>query len=488
LIDLNKPSISLKISASSGIKWISLSSVITSFLYIIEMGILAHLLSPEDFGLMAMIMVIIGFAQAYADMGISNAIIQRQDTTENQLSSLYWLNIFTGVMVCASVIAITPIIIEFYHEPRLKNLICWSALVFLITPLGQQFQILLQKNFKFFQLSIIETLATIVGVGIAIGCALNSFGVYSLILGRLSQQTVKMFMLVGSSWKKWRPSLHFSRTDLTGYLGFGLYQMGERSINYFNANLDQLLIGALVGAEALGHYNLAFNLVILPIAKINPILTRVAFPVFAKIQFDNNRLKRGYLLVIRVLSLINFPLLLGLAATAPIFIPVVFGNEWIPATKVVVILAFVALLRSTGNPLGSLLLAKGRADLGFKLNAVKLIVHIPGIYIGAHFGGMVGVAIMLLFLQILYSTLGDCLMVKIILGPCLREYLMSMIPAFILSAAMSIPVWLITILMSQPELHFLIFQIMVGVTIYLMMNLLFQRRKLHELKEMIFDR
>jgi O-antigen/teichoic acid export membrane protein len=437
---------------------------------------------------MAMIMVVIGFAQAYADMGVSNAIIHKQDTTAQQLSSLYWLNILCGAGVFVLVVVATPLIVSFYGEPRIGDLILWAALVFLITPMGQQSQIMLQKELQFSRLSMIESTATTIGVIVAILCALEGQGVFSLILGRLSQVISKTIMLVSIGWRRWRPRLHFSHRDLEGYLGFGLYQMGERSINYFNSNLDQLLIGSLVGAQALGYYSLAFNLVILPIAKINPILTRVAFPVFAKVQFDNERVKRGYLVMLRVLSLINFPLLMGLAVTAPIVVPIAFGKEWLPAVGLVQILALVALLRSTGNPVGSLLLAKGRADLGFKLNAVKLVTQIPGIYLGAHLGGAFGVAVMLLVLQVMYSAIGDCLMIRILLGPCLRDYLMSMVPAMALSAAMAVLIGFITTVVQQPSFPLLGGQVILGATVYSSLNFLFYRQQLQELTNIFLGR
>lgn len=134
-----------------------------------------------------------------------------------------------------------------------------------------------------------------------------------------------------------------------------------------------------MGAQALGFYTLAWNLIIQPLQKLNPIITRVAFPVFAKLQDDNARLKRGYMSTLNILSAMNFPYFFGLAVVAPLLVPVVFGMQWLPSILLMQILCVVGLLRSTGNPIGSLLLAKGRADWGFKWNlAFRYQQSMPG--------------------------------------------------------------------------------------------------------------
>lgn len=381
----------LRKKATSGIKWTAVSSFITSGLSFLQLAVLGRLLDPADFGLMAMVMVVIGLAQAYADMGISNAIIHRQDTSRDQLSSLYWLNIFAGIIVFALIVATTPLIVAFYHEPRLKNLLILSAIIFLVTPIGQQFQILLQRELRFNQLAIIEIVSTLIGVGVTILTAFSGQGVYSLIWGQLSTAIVKTLMISTIGLKEWRPHLHFRRNDLEGYLGFGLYQMGERSINYLGWNLDKLFIGVLLGAQSLGYYNIAYQLMVKPFMLFNPIITRVAFPLFAKIQDDNRRLCSGYLDAIRVIALVLFPVYMGMIVLAKPFILLLMGHNWLPAVPVFQILAILGFFYSLGNPLGSLLLAKGRADLGFYLNVFMILLYGAAIWLGGQ-SGVNGVA------------------------------------------------------------------------------------------------
>lgn len=457
-------------------------------LQFVTLAVLARFLSPSDFGLMGMIMVVIGFARVFADMGISNAIIHRQDATKDQLSSLYWLNIIAGIIVFFVVCFSAPFIVGFYHEPRLHNLLYLTAVIFIVTPFGQQFQILMQKELRFNELAKIEIKASIVNSAIAIVLALLGFGVYALIWGQLAGTSTKVLMLFSTGWQHWRPGFHFSKLDLRGYLNFGLYQMGERTINYLNSNLDYLLIGSMLGAKSLGYYTLAYNLIIRPSSLINPFITKVAFPVFSRIQNETERLKRGYLKVLQLLSTVNFPMMAGLAVVAPIAVPVIFGEQWLPSIILIQILTVVGLLRSTGNPVGSLLLSKGRADLGFKWNLALMISQIPGLYLGAKLGGVVGVAISFAILMCIYSVFNYLVLIRILLGPCLREYIQSMWPAFWISAAMASTVLLLSSGLQNMSYSIILFlEIVVGAALYLSLFYIRQKPLMIEIKEMIFN-
>jgi O-antigen/teichoic acid export membrane protein len=479
----------LKQKAVSGVKWSGISMGAVTVLQFVTLAVLARLLSPVDFGLMGMIMVVIGFAQAFADMGISNAIIHRQDATKDQLSSLYWLTIFSGIIVFCVVCASTPLIVGFYRESRLPNLLYLTALIFLITPFGHQFQILLQKDLKFDSLAKIEIAIAVINFTVATGSAFSGLGVYSLIWGQLAATTTKVALLCGVGWRRWPLSFHFKKRDIKGYLSFGLYQMGERSINYLNSNLDFLLIGSMLGASALGYYTLAYNLIIKSTSMINPVITKVAFPVFSHIQNETEKLRWGYLKVLQLLSTVNFPIMVGLTGIAPVVVPVIFGEKWLPSIILIQILAVVGLLRSTGNPVGALLLAKGRADLGFKWNLGLLVTQIPGLYLGAKLGGMVGVAIAFLILMVVYSIFNYLILIRTILGPCLREYIRTMWPALWMSVVMAVTVFIAGLIFQNSlPLLILITQILCGVITYIGLALLTQKMLVLEIESLIWGK
>lgn len=382
---------SLRKQAVSGVRWTTVSAVAGGGVQFLQLALLARLLAPEDFGLMAMVLVVLGFGQAYVDMGLSKAIIHRQDVTREQLSSLYWVNLAAGTAVFLLVFGAAPLVARFYGEPRLGSLLAWAALAFLVTPFGQQYHTLLEKELRFGQLALADVVSAVVGLLVSVFLAYRGAGVYALVVGQLASAGVRSGLLVGVGWREWRPALHFRRDDLRGYLGFGLFQMGERSVNYLAANMDKLLIGSLLGVGPLGYYNVAAQLMVRPFQLLSPVLTRVALPVFARMQNDHLRMREGYLQVLRATSLVVFPIYMGMAVLARPLVTLLLGSEWLPVVPVFQVLTILGFLWSLGNPLGSLLLAKGRADLGFYVNVVALVIYTIAILVGARVG-LTGVA------------------------------------------------------------------------------------------------
>lgn len=377
---------SLRGSAVRGVKWTSLAMVAVTILGLAQLAILTRLLSTSDFGLMSMIATVVGFAQVYADMGFSNAIIYRQDADSDQLSSLYWANIIVSVALGAVLVAVAPLVAAFFHEPSLVQPLRLVCLTFVITPLGQQFEVLLQRELEFGLLARRDIAAAAAGLIVAVATAAAGQGVYALVWGQLAQASVRAVTTAALGWRRWRPRLHLRWHDLHGFISFGLYQVGERSIYYWAANVDYLLIGRYLGPSQLGVYTIAYNLVVLPLAKLNPVLTKVAFPVFARKQDDPTALRRGFGELIELVAFVTFPLLIGLGVTAPVAVPVIFGPGWESAAVLVQIMVVMGLLKCLSNPFGSILLAKGRADVGFWLNVVSTAVTVVALWLVVDYG------------------------------------------------------------------------------------------------------
>jgi O-antigen/teichoic acid export membrane protein len=435
-----------------------------------------------------MVIVIVGFGQLFADMGMSSAIIHHQEVTENELSSLYWFNIFVGCCIFLLMIVSIPLIVGFYSEPRLKDLLILAAPIFLITPFGQQYEILLQKSLHFDRLASAHIVSTICNSLATVTFALLGFRVYSLVLGQLSGSLLKVLVLMLWGLKIYRPRWHFRHHDLGKYISFGLFQLGDKTINYFGSNLDYLLIGSLLGAKALGYYTLAWNLVLRPPMIINPIINRVAFPVFSIVQQDTDRLKRGYLKTLQLLSLVNFPLLIGICACASTLVPVFFGSQWMESVVLVQVLFLVGILRSVGNPVGSLLLAKGKAALGFKWSAYLVLGQVIGLYVGSKMGGVVGIAIAYALLMSLYSVLNYGVLIKTLLGSCLSNYMSSMIPALWMSIVMGAVMLIFASLFRNilQDGYLLVLQIIIGALTYSTLFFHSYKSLVYEMKNVAF--
>ena len=481
---------SLRDSATVGVKSMGVASAITIVTQLLQYTILARLLSPEDFGLMNMMIVVFGLAQAFGDMGISNAIIHRQDATADQLSSLYWLNIFAGIAVFALVVALSPLVVLFYREPRLQGMIVVGSAMFLIAPFGQQFQMLLQKELKFDIMAKTEVISAVAGTVVAVLTALMGQGVFALIWGQLTSTAFRSFLYARVGWSSWRPSLHFRRIDLKGYMRFGIYQMGERCVNYFSANVDYIMIGRFLGPQVLGAYSLAYQVVVMPITKINPIITRVAYPVFAKKQTDNRALCRGYLQMMKLLGIIVFPLLIGVAVIAPVVVPVVFGNKWGQAAVLIQIMALVGILKSLGNPSGTILLAKGRADIGFKWNVTVAAINTVVFWMCAKYYSVYAVAWSWVALSIVYAIFMQ-LILNYIVKLQFVEYVASFAKSLILSIGMGVVVYvgyLVLPAMITNEMLLLVVLIALGFGSYALANIFFDHDNFSQTIALIFKK
>jgi O-antigen/teichoic acid export membrane protein len=387
--------VSLKTSAMSGVMWTTMSTVAITVIQLTQMAILTRFLSPGDFGLMAILMVVIGFSQAFMDMGISNAIIHKQNITHTQLSSLYWLNIGAGLAMTIITFFVSPLVARFYVEPRLAELMMVLSSVFVIVAIGNQYRILFQKELQFTRMAKIEVISSIFSFAVAVYFAVMGFGVYSLVFAMLTQAFASsaMFLFVGLR-EHHRPTFVYKHSELAGFYSFGLFQMGERSINYFSANIDKLIIGKMLGMQTVGFYDMAWRLIAFPLQKINPIVNKVAFPIYARMQNDSIALNRYYTFNVKALSIITVPLLAFLSFFSHDVVLVVFGPGWNQTASLVTVLAFVGILKALGNPGGAIVLALGRAEVGFWWNLIwaafvsiimfVMLYHFPQVEVAAY--------------------------------------------------------------------------------------------------------
>jgi O-antigen/teichoic acid export membrane protein len=383
---------SLGRQAANGVKWNGVATATKIIVQFLSMAVLARLLAPGDFGLMSMALVVTGIVQAFSDLGLSNVIIHRQDASREQLSSIYWLNLGFGLALFILLWLAAPLAADFFRKQALPPLLRWTATAFLITPLGHQWQALLRRDMEFKVVARIEIAETLAYAATTIGLAMAGHGVMSLVWGALARTALRTLLLAAAAARRgWLPAFHFRPSDLKGFAGFGLFQMGERALNYLATNVDYLIIGRLLGAAALGYYTLAYNLMRMPLTYINPTIVSVAFPAFARVQGQDDVLRRGYARILRYLSGLSFPVMAGMLVVAPLFVPLYYGERWTPVVPLIQIFCLLGASKSIGNPLGSLLLAKGRADLGFYLNLFALAGLAASNLAGARWG-VIGVA------------------------------------------------------------------------------------------------
>jgi O-antigen/teichoic acid export membrane protein len=476
----------VKRHAVAGVKWIGLSTLVTSAFQYVQVAVLTHFLSPYDFGLMAMAMVIIGIVQAFNDMGISNAIIQRRDTTRDRLSSLFWLELGAGLALFVITLAITPLTVSFYREPALLPVMLWISTIFLITPPGQLYLVLLQRDLKFRDLAVIEIAATLISTVAMFAAAWLGQGVMALVIGQIVYYGARSLQLVAAGLPDWRPHLHFRVSDLAGYIGFGLYQMGERTVTYLAINTIKLIIGRYLGADILGRYYVAYQIIVYPVMRINTVIMSVSFPIMAKFQESDELLRRGYLHMTRLISFTMAPALVVVFIAAPVFVPLLMGPGWTDVTPLVQILCAVALFKVLGSTTVPTYLSRGRADLGFVWNFIVAVVNAVVFYLLAEYG------IIVLTLSFAAISLLQFIVMQTITGHMIGLKWSTYLGSMAINTAKSVVVGLLvyTIYVAGTSLKLdpvtlLAAMMIVGLITFLAIAITFNRSYLRELRDLI---
>ncbi len=474
----------LKQKTIKGVKWTSIATAFGAIIQVAQLAILARFLKPFEFGLIGIINVVIGFSQAFMDMGISNGIIHYQKITKEELSSLYWLNVISGIAIFAILSIISQYIGNFFKAEQLPMLLILVSTTFIIIPFGQQFQILLQKDLRFKYISGVEIITKLVGFIILIILLLLGWKIYSLVWSLIISTILSTALYILFGIKEHNLAFVFKFNKIRRFVNFGIFQMMEKTINYFNLQIDSLLIGKLLGLAALGVYTLPKNLVLRPIFLINPIITRVTFPMMSKMQDDIITLKNTYLKTINYLSSVTFPFYIFLAFFAEPVILILFGKGWESSVVILRILAIWAAIRSTGNPIGSLALARGRADLGFYWN-LALFSFIPiAIFIGNKWG-IIGVSVALLLVQTCLVIPNWWFLVKKLCGARFVEYFEQMSAPFIIATLSCLLGYLLTFRVIDSLLK-LTLGLLIVVVIYILISMKLNNSFIKILKNLFF--
>ncbi len=421
---------SLRSKAFSAGRWTTASLLLRALFQFAQTIVLARLLTPEDFGLMAVVIAVYGVLFLVIDLGLSNALIHFPDPSARVLSSLYWLNLLGALVMMLVLIGIAWPVALIYKKAELLPALLVMSLAMPLSALGQQFRVLAEKNLRFNALAVIEVVAALVGFAAAMLVAWLDGGVYAFIAGILTTAACGSVMAWLVLSDGGRPSLHFSFSEVRPYLNYGSFRLGDTLLISAQKQADVLIGGALVGASAMGVYTLPRDLTLrLANTVVNPVVTRVGLPVMAKVQNDRSALKSVYLQTMRMTSSVNFPVYAALAIWAEDVVLLLLGPQWAAAAIYMRIFALWGLVRSTANPVGSLLNATGMVRRAFWWDLCLLII-VPGLlYIALQVGGLVSLAVSMLVIQLMTVYPHYHFLVRPACGATFSEYLMALCPA-----------------------------------------------------------
>ncbi len=375
-----------------GVAWSASSKILIQILQFGTTVVLARLLTPGDYGLVAIVLTFVGFAQLFTDLGLGAAVIHRPRLDQPTLSTAFWLNAGSGFALTALFCGLAYPISLLYGQPKLTWLVITGSLSFSLAMYAVHLA-LLERSMSFRTIASIEFSGAVCFTVVAVVTAVGGLGPYSLIVGSLTQAALKTVLMWNSV--RWWPSWTFTRAALRELWQYSGHLFGFNVINYWSRNSDNLLIGKFLGAAVLGSYARAYNLMMLPVQQVTGVVGRVLFPAFTKLRDDENRLREAYLRSVRVMASISAPLSLTLAASAGPFVSVVYGSRWDAVAPVLALLALSGPAQVISGTFGAVYQALGMTKVMFRRGIWATLITVAAIAIGLHWG-VKGVALALL--------------------------------------------------------------------------------------------
>jgi O-antigen/teichoic acid export membrane protein len=416
---------SIKKQAISGTLWTAVASAIQAIIQILRLSILTRFLEKSDFGLVAIVVLILGFTQIFTDLGISVSLFSRHNITKNEYSSLYWVSLLLGGFLYAVVCIFAPFIADFYNQPELYALIPVMSLDLIFTTAGRQFRIFRQKAMKFKSLAIIDITTALLSLIVAVVVARRGGGAWSIVYSTLFASFTSSFLLIFSGLKSHPISFYINFKEGRSFYRTGLFQTGSQILDYVASQLDIVIIGKLMGPAELGVYNLVKQLVIRIHSLINPIITRVSIPILATLNESVTVLQQKYLQMLQVASFVIFPIYGLLALLGRETLVLIYGKSFEDSYHLLQILCIWAGFISVLGAASGLITATGRTDLGFRWTIVRVIVNPIFIIIGYQFGLIGIVSAQTLYILIFFNMYWKLVINKILRFLSYKEYLFS---------------------------------------------------------------
>jgi len=412
----------LRSKTISGLKWTYVSNFLVRGIQPVVVAILARILAPEDFGLMAMALAVSGFVSLFRDAGLGQALIQHRGETEGLVDRAFWLMFLLGGVWFGLTWVCAPIVAEFYHRKEIVSILRVLGTLFLVYPFSDIVLNLLLRQLEFKALLFRQLFPLLLSGAVSIGLACAGYGVWSLVWGTVVGAVgTSVVVCALTGWMpRWRPG----SGSLAGPVRFGLHVSLQRILGWLTASVDQVLVGKFLGAASLGVYRMAWTYGEIPWTMVTGPFNVVAYPIFCKASQDRSEVRRLYLSFLRWLSLIGVPIGVSAALLAPYLVPLVLGEKWVEAMPIIQLIAIVGINSSIVCVNPEAYKAIGRADVASKFLLARALASLPVYYYASH-RGIVTLAVSHVLLVCIFGPVNMYVSMRL-LGISLKELLGSM--------------------------------------------------------------
>ena len=442
---------SLRHKTIHGVGWSFIDNISNSGITFLVGLVLARLLTPEEYGIMAMIAIFIAISNSIIDSGFSNALIRKTRIERVDYSTVFYFNLTVSILIYALLYLAAPTISVFFKEPVLLAVIRVIGWVLIINALAIIPRTQFVRNVDFKTQTKVSLISSISSGVIGIGMALGGMGVWSLV----GQQLFRQFLNTLFLWvySKWHPVWEFSMKSFKELFGFGSKLLLSGLLDTIYKNIYYIVIGRFYTSAQLGQYTRAEQFNMIFSSNLTSVVQRVSYPVLSSIQEEPERLREAYRKVIKITMLITFACMLGLAAVAKPLILILIGEKWLPAVYFLQIICFSGILYPLHAINLNILQVKGRSDLFLKLEIIKKIIAVGPIVVGIAYGieymlwGSVLTSFIAYFLNSYYSAN----LINYPTGEQLKDILPTFLISFVVAAFMwSVSFWNISVYALLP--------------------------------------
>lgn len=423
----------LKQKVAKGVVWTAVQNWGSQAVSLVVFFILARLLGPADFGLVALANVFLAFMQVFLAQGFAKALIQRRQINQTHLDTVFWLNFGVSVVLCASTVLSASWISEWFEAPELVPILRAFSVLFVITSFSTVQQAVLERAFAFKAIALRSLVAIALSGVVGVAMALAGLGVWSLVGQQMVYEVVAVLVL----WRlsDWRPGLNVAIAPLKELWNFGMTTFGFNALTFFHTRADDLLIGYFFDATALGYYSLAYRILTIMTYLLVNTSNQVALPTFSRLQDDLDQLRRAYYRATQLTSLIAFPAFVGVAVLAQPLVVVIFGEQWLPAVPVLQLLSLSGVMRSVTFFKSSVLMAMDKPHWRLCLGLVDTTLNVVAFVLAVRWG-IEAVALAYLIRAYVMFPVGQWVVVALIEVPWLT-YLKQFIGPLVSTAVMA---------------------------------------------------
>lgn len=415
--------------------WVFLSSISIASITTGRQIVLARLLTPEIFGLMSLCIIVVTGMQVLTELGFGAALIHRQDSFEEAKETAFTMTMIRGfVLTLIVMLVVSPTASWFYDRNELSLLLKVLALIFFFDSLRNINIVALQKELDFKLITYMNQSSSIISTAIIITLAWYMRSVWALVIGSIINSFILLIM--SYVWLPGKPKLKFNRSLAKDLFRYGKFITGLSIVTFFITELDNLVIGKVIGMHELGYYAIAFTLANLPATHISKVASQVLFPLFSKLQSDISSVQKGYLFALRLVSMVTIPAATGLIVLAPEILGSIYGEKWLPAAIPLQLLSIFGVIRSIVAPIGYLINGIGYPQSNFFIACLRGIVVIVLIYPFTVMWGLVGASLSVTIAMVIQLAL--C-MIKLrqLIQLHIKVQLLSLIPWILFSAIMA---------------------------------------------------